>query len=233
VLALAGIAVSVLGISRQFLPRTFSAAQRQQIIAWEIGKRWRTWQAGQIFPAVVDYHLPGFAFGGTEGLSLVAHRVGIARQAPCAAAADAATARVLAGHGCLAVLRATYTDQTQSLAVTVGIAVLPSARAARLSVQTSPGRKGPAPLVRAVRFRHTGVAAFSSRAARVPWERAAGPYLVLAAAGYADGRPWQPAGNNYYARSELASLAGGVGRLVASRLGAAPPQPHCPGGPGC
>jgi hypothetical protein len=223
----------VLGVTRQFLPRTFSAAQRQQIIAWEIGKRWRTWPAGQIFPAVVDYRLPGFTFGGTEGLSLVAHRVGIARQSPCTAATDAAVARVLAGHGCLAVLRATYTDQTQSLAVTVGVAVLPSARAARLSVQISPGGKEPGPLVRAVRFHHTSAVAFSNRAARVPWERAAGPYLVLAAAGYADGRPWQSAGNNYYARSELVSLAGGVGRLVASQLAAAPPQPHCPGGPGC
>jgi hypothetical protein len=229
-LGLAGIALSSLGITRQFLPRTFSAAQRQQIVAWEVAKRWRSWPAGQIFPAVVAYRLPGGAFGGGPGLSLVAHRVGIARQAGChAGATDPATARTLTTHGCLSVLRATYTDQTQSLAVTVGVAVLRSARAASESALAV---GGPAPL-HAVRFRRTGAAAFGDQAAQLRWDRTAGPYLVLAVAGYADGRPWQRTTGDLYPRSELTSLARGVGEAVASRLGARPPQPRCPGSPAC
>jgi hypothetical protein len=234
VLGLAGLAASGFGIARQFMPRTFSAAERQQIMVWEVGSRWREWPAGRIFPAAVSYQLPGRAFGGTSGLSLVAHRVGIARQASCGASATSATtARALTRQNCLAVLRATYTDETQSLAVTVGVAVLPNAGAARRSSQALAHGTGPKPLVRAVHFRRTETAAFDGRSGQVPWERVTGPYLVLAAAGYADGRPWRPAGNDFYVRTEMVSLAGGIGRLVAAKLGAPPPQPHCPGSPAC
>jgi hypothetical protein len=234
ILGLAGMAASVLGITRQFMPRTFSTSQRQQIMAWEVGKRWRTWPAGQIFPAVVTYDLPGAAFGGTSGLRLIARRVGIARQADCGATVtNEATARALARQRCQAVLRATYTDETQSLAVTVGIAVLPNAGAARRSSRSLTGAGGHGPLVRAVHFRRTDTAAFNGRSGQVPWQRVAGPYLVLAAAGYADGRPWQTAGNDFYVRTEMASLAGGIGRVVAANLGAPAAQPHCPGSPAC
>jgi hypothetical protein len=234
VLGLAGLAVSVFGITRQFLPRTFSPAERQQIMAWELGKRWRTWPAGRIFPSVVTYQLPGRAFGGTNGLSLVAHRVGIARQANCGSAAiSAVTARALTRQRCLAVLRATYTDETQSMAVTVGIAVLPSEGAARHSKSSLAGVSDPGPLVRAVHFRRTDTAAFGGKSGQVPWERVTGPYLMLADAGYADGRPWRPAGNDFYVRTEMVSLARGIGQAVASRLGAPPPQPQCPGSPVC
>jgi hypothetical protein len=234
VLGLAGLVASVFGVARQFLPRTFSPAEQRQIMAWEVGKRWRTWPAGRIFPTTVTYQLPGSAFGGTNGLSLVAHRVGIARQATCGSTAiNAVTARALARQRCLAVLRATYTDQTQSLAVTVGIAVLPSDGAARRSSSSLAGVSRTGALVRAVHFRRTGTAAFDGKSGQVPWERVTGPYLVLAAAGYADGRPWRPAGNDFYVRTEMVSLAGGIGRAVASRIGAPPPQPRCPGSPAC
>jgi hypothetical protein len=234
VLGLAAMAASVFGVASQFMPRSFSASQRQQIMAWEVGKRWRTWPAGQIFPATVPYNLPGSAFGDSAGLNLVAHRVGIARQAGCSAAAtNDATARALRSQHCLAVLRATYTDETQSLAVTVGVAVLPSAAAARRSSKTLADEGGPRAMVRAVHFRRTDAAAFNGRSGQVPWQRVAGPYLVLAAAGYADGRPWRSAGNDFYIRTEMVSLAGGIGRAVASKLDAPPPQPHCPGSPAC
>ena len=36
-----------------------------------------------------------------------------------------------------------------------------------------------------------------------------------------------------YTETEMDSLAYGVGHWVASRLGAPPPVPHCPGSPGC
>ena len=81
--ALAGLVVSAGAAAIQFLPRSFSQAQRQQIMAWEIGKRWRDWPAGQIFPSAIGYTLQGSAFGGGPPLALRAERVGIAAQASC------------------------------------------------------------------------------------------------------------------------------------------------------
>jgi hypothetical protein len=56
---------------------------------------------------------------------------------------------------------------------------------------------------------------------------------MLATVGYADGRPWLKQGRDTYTRHEMDSLARGVLDWVASRLGAPPPVPHCPGSPGC
>ncbi len=234
-LAVIGLAAAALGITRQFLPRTFSAGQRQQIMAWEVAKRWRSWDAGRIFPSLVHYRVYGTAFGGGPDLHLAAQRVGIAAQAKCRDAATPAVARVLGRHGCLAVLRATYDDATHTMAVTVGVAVLPTAAAARGSLHSL--RALPAgllhPGVRAIPFRHTLVARFGASDRQLSWEQVSGPYLLLATVGYADGRPWLPAGSDSYVRTEMLSLARGIGHRVLSALGARPPPPHCPGGPGC
>src|SRR5690348_13580357 len=128
--ALAGLVVSAGAAATQFLPRHFSAAQRNQIMTWEVGKRWRSWPAGRIFPSAIDYKLPGSAFGGGKPLALRAQRVGIAPQASCRKATARPVGRLLVKHGCLAVLRATYQDTTQTFAVTVGVAVLPATPAA-------------------------------------------------------------------------------------------------------
>jgi hypothetical protein len=230
-IALAGLAGGVLGISSQLMPRTFSPAQRQQIMAWEVAKRWRTWTAGQIFPAAAGYKLPGSAFGAGKGISLTAHRVGIARQAACHSAASGTKAAVLlARHGCQAVLRATYDDATKTLAVTVGVAVLPSAGSARAA---SMAMANIADGLRAEPFRRTPVARFGRAGGLLPWHVQAGPYLVLATVGYADGRPWLAGSDDSYAQTEMMALASGVGQFVASRLGAAPAPPRCPGSPGC
>lgn len=234
-LALAGLAAATAGMVVQFLPRTFSAAQKQQIMAWEMGKRWRLWAAGEIFPHTVQYQIPAVALSGPAGLTLVADRVGIASQASCPAAADPPAARVLLSHGCTAVLRATYTDATQSLAVTVGVAVLPSPAAARAAFRDMPstGRSGLAPGLRAVPFRRTLVARFGDRQRQLSWDRAAGPYLVFATVGYADGRRRVHESSNLYATAEMVGLEDGIGGWVAAHLGAAPPPPRCPGGPAC
>jgi hypothetical protein len=234
-LALAGLAAAMAGVVVQLLPRTFSTAQKQQIMAWEMGKRWRLWPAGEIFPHTVQYQLPALALSGPAGLTLAAHRAGIASQVPCPAAADPPVAKVLLSHGCTAVLRATYTDATQSLAVTVGIAVLPSPAAARAALRELPGRNGSGLTagLRAVPFRHTLVARFGNRQRQLSWDRAAGPYLVLATVGYADGRRRVNESSNLYATAEMVGLENGIGGWVAAHLGAAPPPPRCPGGPAC
>jgi len=239
---LAGLVVSAGAAAIQLLPRHFSAAQRNQIMVWEVGKRWRTWPAGRIFPSAIAYKLPGSAFGGGPSLPLQAQRVGIAQQATCRNATARAAGRLLAKHSCVAVLRATYQDTTQTFAVTVGVAVLPVGPAAGTSAAGTSAAGaasalhksgGPQPWLRAVSFRHTATAHFAGRGHKVAWSHATGPYLVLATVGYADGRPWLNSGHDTYTKAELNSLAAGVGHSVAARLGAAPPVPHCPGSPGC
>jgi len=233
-LSLVGLMAATAGLVVQLLPRTFNAAQKQQIITWEMGKRWRTWPAAEIFPDSVQYSVQGSVLGGAD-LNLAAHRIGIARQANCHAATDPAVARVLARYGCLAVLRATYDDATESLAVTVGVAVLPSPAVARASLNALPGqhRNGPRPGVRAVSFSRTPVAPFGNRQRQLSSVQRAGPYLVFATVGYADGRRRVHESANLYATAEMLGLEGGVGGWVARHLGAAPPPPACPGGPAC
>lgn len=233
--ALAGLVVAAGAAAIQFLPRSFSQAQRQQIMAWEIGKRWRDWPAGRIFPADIDYDLPGSAFGGGSPLALRAERVGIASQASCRDATERGVGPLLTKQGCLAVLRATYQDTTQTFAVTVGVAVMPVSPASS-AVKASKALKhggGPQPWLRAVSFRRTTTAHFAGPGTKVGWSSAKGPYLVLATVGFADGRPWLQQGHDTYTKTEMRSLAAGVGQWVASRLGAPPPVPHCPGSPGC
>jgi hypothetical protein len=227
---LTGLVLSAGAAAIQFLPRSFSHAQRQQIVSWEIAKRWRSWPAGRIFPSSISYHLPGTAFGGGSGLWLEAQRVGIAAQASCRSATTRPAGQVLAQRGCLAVLRATYEDATQTLAVTVGVVVLRTPSAKRAG--TALGH-GTAPLLRAVSFRHTTTAHFAGPGHKVGWSGAAGPYLVLATVGYADGRPWLSQGQDNYTKKEMNSLASGVVDSLADRLGVTPPAPHCPGSPGC
>jgi hypothetical protein len=232
---LAGLVLSAGAAAVQFLPRHFSQAQQQQIMAWEIGKRWRSWPAGRIFPSSIGYALPESAFGGGRSLALSAERVGIASQASCRDATVAPAGALLARQGCLAVLRATYQDTTQTFAVTVGVAVMPvssASSAARASKALNHGA-GQQPWLRAVSFRHTTTAHFVGPGNKVGWSKPKGPYLVLATVGYADGRPWLRQGNDTYTKTEMRSLATGVIDSVATRLGSPPPVPHCPGSPGC
>jgi hypothetical protein len=211
------------------LPRTFSAAQQQQIISWEIGKRWRTWPAGRIFPASIPYQLPAASLNSATAVGLDARRVGIAPQASCQAATDPATWRVLARHGCLTVLRATYQDSTGAFAVTVGVAVLPGLSQASASGHALPRGSG----VRTVRFAHNLVAGFGDAARQLSTAVVAGPYLIMSTVGYADGRHHIRESADPYDKDEMLSVAAGISDWIGARIGAAPPAPHCPGGPSC
>jgi hypothetical protein len=237
--ALAGLAASLTAVVVQLLPRSFTTAQQRQIGAWEISSRWRSWPAGRIFPPTVRYQLPGAALASLTGLPLAAHRAGIAPQASCQAGTDPAVARALTGHGCLAVLRATYGDATGSMAVTVGVAVFPDAAAELAAARALPGRGLPAGTgfapggVLPVRFRGTPAGSFGPAQRQLTWAGSRGPYLILADAGYSDGRPRVRESADPYALTEMRSLAQGAAASIGSALDAAPPLPHCPGAPGC
>jgi hypothetical protein len=229
----AGLAASAAGVSAQLLPRKFTAVQQQQIMNWEAARRWRVLSAGKIFPATISYQLSAAALAGSTGLPLTAYRVGISPQTSCAMASDPAAARLLSAGHCSAMLRATYADETDSMLVTVGVAVMPSARAARSAARALPAGLQLHPGIRAVAFGGTLAASFGNRERQLDWAISAGPYLILSTVGYADGRPEVPVSSDSYMDQEMTSLANGVVGAVSAPLGAPPPVPRCPGAPGC
>jgi hypothetical protein len=243
-LGFVGFAASMTGVIVQVLPRHFTAAQQRQIMAWEVGGRWRQLPAGQIFPASVGYRLPASVIGDTEPLGLSALRIAIAPQSGCGAGVtSAAAAKVLRGGGCQAVLRATYVDATRSYVMTVGVAVLPTHAAAVAAVSalarpplTAARKVGGAATLAAgvlvVRFRGAAAELYDySR--QISGSLTAGPYLVMYAAGYSDGRPRVPVARDGYSDAEMTSMAKGVAQAIAGKLDAAPARPRCPGTPGC
>jgi hypothetical protein len=241
VLGLVGLVISATGLVIAVLPRHFSSGQQQAIVDWEVNGRWRDMPAGRIFPGTVGYSLPGSVVVDDPQLELKAVRVEIAPQTGCAAGvSDAATAQVLHRDGCEAMLRATYVDQTMSFVMTVGVAVLPTSDAATaasdgLSVTQLSAVRGARASVAGVRIVHFLGAdgAMYDYSKQVTAALASGPYLVLYAAGYADGRPRVQLAHDTYSQAEITSLAQGVATTVADGLGSAPATPHCPGSPGC
>jgi hypothetical protein len=231
-----GLVVALAGLAIQVLPRHFSASQQRQIMAWELSKRWRTMPAGAIFPASVRYQLPAGVLDDFSNVSLEAARVGIAPQAACAGAADPAAAGILGRHGCQALLRATYTDETATYIVTVGVAVLPGtaqASAAQAALARADQRSYPGPGVQAVAFRGTASGRFGDAQRQLSRSFSAGPYVIVYTVGYADGRPRVAMSDDTYAQNEMTSAARGVAQAVAGTVAAPPPAPHCPGTPGC
>lgn len=229
-----GLAASAAGVSAQLLPRTFTPAQQQQIMTWETAGRWRALPAGDIFPATVTYQLPAYAISSNSSqLALKAYRVGIARQSTCAAASDAAAAKVLSADRCTAELRATYTDETDSMLVTVGVAVMPGNNAAKSAAGALSAGQGLHPGVRTAAFRSTLAQAFSNRQRQLSWAVSSGPYLIMSTVGYVDGLPRVPVASNPYADQEMTSFATGVADAIGSPIGSLPVSPKCPGAPGC
>ena len=243
VLGLAGFGASMTAVVIQLMPRHFTAGEQQQIKNWEISSRWQTMTAGQIFPATVGYQLPAQVLEDTSPLNLNALRVGIAAQSGCAAGATPAAAEVLRREGCKAVLRATYVDATRSYVLTVGVVVLPTgAAAAAANAGLRPARlttahqaNGASQLaagVQVVRFGGAAAGMYDYNR-QIAGSSAYGPYLVMYAVGYADGRPRVPVIRDAYSYGAMTSLAQGVAQSVGLRLAAQPAPPHCPGAPGC
>jgi hypothetical protein len=220
------------------MPRKFTSGQQRQIVAWEVASRWRELPAGTIFPPSATYPPPQqLQDGGT--LTLTARRLGIARQVACQQGTDTAAALVLGRGGCEAVLRATYVDGTGSFLVTIGVAAFPTATEAsaaqrQLSASSSPAQAGAlAPGVEAVPFAGTLASGFTDARRQLSGSLSAGPYVVLYAIGYADGRPKVAVAGDGYTLAEMTSLGQGLAGKIADGLAASPPAPHCPGVPGC
>ncbi len=234
VAGLCGLAVSVFGVAHQLLPRQFTAAQQRQIVSWELSRRWRALPAGQIFPATVDYQLPaGYVFA-SRPLELSAQRLGISTATDCARSLAPAAARIVGQLGCAALMRATYADSSGSMVATMGIAVLPSAKAALAAVRDLAAEEGDhAELLSALPVAHSLAGEFSDRQRQLSTLTAAGPYVIFSTAGFSDGRPLVRISTDSYLEHEMVSLADGLARAASRVLGSKPPQPRCPGAPGC
>jgi hypothetical protein len=220
----------------QTLPRQFTVRQQQQILDWEAAARWRQLPASEIFPAAVRYQPPAVVSGG--GLSLSASLIGIAKQASCTAATDAAVAAVLAHNRCQAVLRATYVDGTDSYVVTVGVAAFPGAAQAtaaslELGGLTLTGAHGAPIGIRTVEFKNTAAGSFINARRQISVQQRAATYVIFYAIGYTDDRPFVPVTSDPYAYDEMTSFGAGVAEAVESVLAAPLQQPHCPGTEGC
>jgi len=239
-----GLAVAGFGVNGQLRPRTFTPAQQRRIEAWEVASRWRTTPKAALFPSEVRYRLGGAAFRTASRITLTARRIGIAGQATCTQAAGARPPELAAlrRDGCITVLRATYADATSSFVVTVGIVVMKdpasaAAAVANLSVRRPARTAAAGPggrlsrflLLRPVHFAGSPAALFDLPQRQLTWLRAAGSYVVVATAGFADGRPRVKIDGDSYVMQEMTSLAAGLSAAVAAPLGAPAPVPRCPG----
>ena len=234
VLGLIGLVISSVGVATELMPRTFTAGQQRQITDWEYGRSWRALSAGQVFPAAVSYQAP--AVLDDSSLLLTARRIGVARQSGCGAVTDPAAARVLDRNGCSAMLRATYTDGTDSYVVTVGVAVLPSttqAEAAYAELSDVAAAAGIQPGVDALAFPGTPAAMFTDQRRQLSGFLRAGTYVAVYTVGYADSRPREPVSGDSYADGEMTAVGSGVAQAALAEVGAPQPAPHCPGTPGC
>jgi hypothetical protein len=178
----------------------------------EVALRWRDWTAGRIFPEGLRY--------GVEGQTEMATRVGIGTGTDCASAVDPGLRPALAAGRCRALLRATYLDQMQGIAVTLGVAAFPDERAAYRARQAIPG--GP-PWLRALPLAGTPAADFDDSVRQTGTADRAGPYVVLATAGQADGRPAGAAPDN---RPGLFDSVPQLAQTLAAAL-ADPATPPC------
>jgi hypothetical protein len=98
-------------------------------------------------------------------------------------------ARLAAGDHCQAGLRATYLDQLEGVAYTVGVLAFPSQHLAAnfsLAVHRSAAAS---PALRPFAMPGTESALFSATAAQAGTATPDGPFVVLTVAGYADGEP--------------------------------------------
>jgi hypothetical protein len=231
---LTGLAVSAVGIAHNLLPRQFTVAQRRQITAWELQRRWRSLPAGAIFPKSVTYTVPGIDLNSNSSLALQARLLSISPTTGCAEAVTGTAAQLLIRYGCTSAMRATYVDSSGALIATLVVAVLPDTVAEHLVVGDLVG-SGPASpvLVRTLRVADTPAAGFGGAQRQLTQAAGAGPYLILSTAGFADGRHRVRLSGDPYLGTEMSSLASGLVSSAERVLGKPLPPLVCPGGPGC
>jgi len=145
-------------------------------------QRWERLPAGRIFPARI-------AYSSDLLTSETATRLGIGPAVSCGQALDVTVQAAARAAGCVAVLRAGYADELGGTVYTVGVVAFADAAAAHQFAAAVPQGKYPATGLRALTLPGTTAALFTDQARQSAAIQVTGPYVVLAVAGYADGRP--------------------------------------------
>lgn len=158
-----------------------SPAEKAAAAAAGVGQRWEQLTFGQVFPQSVGYT-------SSQHTSETAGRLGISAGDSCDEAIDATLDRAAQRFGCVAALRASYADELGGTVVTVGVVVFPNGGAAREFAAQVPRGEYPAAGLHALALPGTA-ALFADGGRQASAVRVTGPYVVLAVAGYADGRP--------------------------------------------
>ncbi|MEU5768590.1 hypothetical protein ABZ782_22035 [Streptomyces asoensis] len=163
------------------------AAERSAYVS--AGDLWHSVPVDQLFPLTVDGQ-----GAGPGGADRTWTRIAVAPDSGCAGAFDPLLLKSLAPVGCRRLLRATYTDATQSYVTTVGL-LFTTADAAAMSALdarfTKEGLTGRADLMpRPYAAKGTVAAAFGDKQ-RAAWTVSVltdAPVVVYAVSGWADGR---------------------------------------------
>jgi hypothetical protein len=209
--AAVGLAAGVLGGTRAYADATRkpTAAELSAASAIGVAQRWERLPAGQVFPAAIKY--------STELLTTEkATRLGIATAHGCAAALDSTGQSLAQRYGCAGGLRASYADQLRGVIYTVGVLAFPTEAKASTFYDKLPVENYPATGLHALALPGTPAALFTDRARQAATSQLAGPYVVLAVAGYADGRPASTANER---RDSDFDPAGALAKAVADPLG--------------
>ncbi|NUT41791.1 MAG: hypothetical protein HOV86_17580 [Thermoactinospora sp.] len=204
--------------------RPLTPAEQYRYQQEEIAQRWQAWPAAGVFPEEVKYM-------GLERAPQYARRIGIAPQSTCAQGLDVTVADVLGRHGCVALLRATYMDESATFVFTVGVAVLQSeeSRVSANEELSADDRVGVLP----VPFPGTVAERFGvEQRQRNGWV-GAGPYIVFSTGGYADGRTRESIPPEEILHSELWPAAKSIGNQIAYFLADPPSVPPCTQGNVC
>ncbi|HEX8006594.1 MAG TPA: S8 family serine peptidase, partial [Trebonia sp.] len=125
--------------------------------------------------------------------------------------------------GCVAGMRADYTDELNGAVYTLGVLAFPTAGEAARFYNAVPAGAYPATGLNALAIGGTSAALFRDGTRQASAAQAAGPYVVLAVAGYADGRPalaGERRDSVFDPASQLVSaIAAPLARSVAVRCG--------------
>ncbi|MFJ1810470.1 MULTISPECIES: hypothetical protein [unclassified Streptomyces] len=153
------------------------------------GGLWHNVPVDQLFPPTVDGQ-----GAGPGGADRTWTRIGVAPDGGCADAFDPLLLKALAPVGCQRLLRATYTDATQSYVTTVGLLFTTADAATMRALDTrfaKEGLAGRADLMpRPYAAKGTVAAAFGDKQ-RAAWTLSVltdAPVVVYAVSGWADGR---------------------------------------------
>jgi hypothetical protein len=184
------------------LTRKATHAEQAAALAKEIASRWQRLPAGKIFPTTVSYT-------NGDNVHSTATRVGIVPSASCKSALEPSAFQQIRPYGCAEILRATYVDAAGTQAVTVGIAVFPSAQAAE-KAQGALEAANVAGGLYAVPIAGTITDTFGNAQRGTGDAQFAGAYVVLYTAGYTDGMPGSVASTNdelgYLGQGALSTL---------------------------